>query len=214
MSGLSDYAENLVQNWRLNAGAVTRPAAWFVALHTAYPTDAGTAAEVSTVSSGYARQAVTFGAASGGAVANTGLVLFGPCTAVGGWGTITHVSYWDAVTGGNCLGQGALSTAMKAFTAVVSGNVFTSPAHGLSVNDRVVLDAIFGTLPTPYVEGTSYFVQSVGTSDTFTLSATVGGAVITTTAAGMGQFRKVGAQTINLNDSFQFLTGLLTDTAF
>lgn len=212
MSGLSNYGENLVQNFRLNNVAATRPTTWFVALHTAWPTDTGSVAEVSTAGTGYARQAVVFGASASGVVANSALVLFGP--AVSAWGTITHVSIWDAVTAGNCLDQGALATTMRAFTAVVAGNVFTSPAHDLAVNDRVILDNIFGSIPTPYVEGTSYFVQSVASADTFTLSATVGGGVITTTSVGLGQFRKVTAQVININDSFQFLTGLLTDQAF
>lgn len=212
MSGLTDFGENLVQNFRLNNAAATRPTTWFVALHTGDPGETGAANEVTTIGTGYARVAVTFGASAGGIVANTALVLLGPAAIA--WGTITHVSIWDAVTAGNCLDKGPLSTAMRAFTAVVAGNVFTSPAHGLAVNDRVVLDSIFGSLPAPYVDGTSYFVQSAPTADTFTLSATLGGAVITTTTVGLGQFRKVTAQVINANDSFQFLTGLLTDQAF
>lgn len=212
MSGLSDFGENLVQNFRLNAVAATRPTTWFVGLHTGDPGETGATNEVSTAGTGYARQAVTFGASAGGIVANTGLVLFGP--AVTAWGTITHVSIWDAVTVGNCLDKGPLSTNMWAFTSVVAGNLITSPAHGLVVNDRVVFDDLFGAMPTGMTAGTVYFVLTAPSVDTLTVSATLGGAALALSTVGLGQLRKVTPQVININDSFQFLTGLLTDQAF
>lgn len=213
MSGLSDFGENLVQNFRLNNAAVTRPTTWFVGLHTGDPGETGAANEVSTGGgSGYARQAVTFGASAAGIVANTGLVLFGP--AVTAWGTITHVSIWDTVAAGNCLDKGPLSTAMRAFTSIVAGNLITSPAHGLVVNDRAVFDDLFGAMPTGMVAGTVYFVLTAPSADTLTVSATLGGAALALSTVGLGQLRKVTPQVININDSFQFLTGLLTDQAF
>lgn len=105
MSALSDHSEDLLLDWLMTNGSATRPTAWYVALYTAAPNDAGGGTEVST--GGYARQSVTFGAASGGTCSNTGQVDF---TASGGnYGTVTHVGIFDAVTSGNLLWHGALS---------------------------------------------------------------------------------------------------------
>jgi len=107
MAALSDYAEKLVLDWLMTAGAATRPTGWHVALYTAAPSDSGGGTEVS--GSGYARKAITFGAASspGGTTSNTNTVSF---TASGGsWGTITHVGIFTAATGGNLLWHGSMS---------------------------------------------------------------------------------------------------------
>ncbi|RWX68932.1 hypothetical protein EN780_07870 [Mesorhizobium sp. M4B.F.Ca.ET.089.01.1.1] len=100
MAGFSDYLENKILDVFFRGQAVTPPAAVYLALYTAAPTDAGGGTEVS--GSGYARQAIPMAtAASGGIVSNTGIVSF---TAVGGaFGTITHVGVFDAATGGNLL---------------------------------------------------------------------------------------------------------------
>lgn len=106
MAALSDYAENLLANFLCNAQTATRPSARYLALFSAAPSDAGGGTEVT--GSGYARQAITFGAASGGQVANTSTHTF---TASGGnWGTITHFAVFDALTTGNMLFYGAATT--------------------------------------------------------------------------------------------------------
>lgn len=107
MAALSDHSEKLLLDWLMTNGAATRPTAWYVALYTAAPSDAGGGTEVS--GSGYARQSVTFDAAStpGGTTSNSGDVSF---TAAGGnWGTITHIGIHDAVSGGNLLWHGAMT---------------------------------------------------------------------------------------------------------
>lgn len=105
MAALSDYAEDLLLDWAMTNGAATRPTAWYVALYTAAPSDSGGGTEVST--GGYARQSVTFSAASGGTTSNSGTVSF---TASGAsWGTITHIGIFDAVSAGNLLWHGALT---------------------------------------------------------------------------------------------------------
>jgi len=63
MAALSDHAENLVLNWLMTSGSATRPTAWYVALYTAAPNDAGGGTELS--GSGYSRQSVAFTTASG-----------------------------------------------------------------------------------------------------------------------------------------------------
>ena len=107
MAALSDYAEKLVLDWLMTTGSATRPTDWYVALYTAAPSDAGGGTEVST--GGYARQAVTFAAASspGGTTDNTNTVSF---TATGdNYGTVTHIGLFDAVSGGNLLWHGAMT---------------------------------------------------------------------------------------------------------
>lgn len=107
MSALSDYAEKLVLDWMMTTGAVVRPTAWYLALFTAAPSDAGGGTEVS--GSGYSRKAATFNAASSpaGTTSNSAVVSW---TAAGGsYGTVTHVGIFDASTAGNLLWQGALS---------------------------------------------------------------------------------------------------------
>jgi len=107
MAALSDYAEKLLLDWMMTAGAATRPTAWYVALYTAAPSDAGGGTEVS--GSGYARQAVTFAAAStpAGTTSNTSAVTFS--AAGGDWGAVSHIGLFDASTSGNLLWHGAMT---------------------------------------------------------------------------------------------------------
>lgn len=107
MTDFTNYAENLVVNWLLTNGAATRPTAWYCALHTSDPGETGATGELS--GNGYARQSVTFSAASSGATSNTAQLTFGPNTSAN-WGTISHVSVWDALTTGNCLWKAALGS--------------------------------------------------------------------------------------------------------
>lgn len=109
MTALSNYAESQVIKWLMTGGAVTRPSAWYVALHTADPGETGASAELS--GNGYARQSATFTEDTNGLVDNDADVTFGPNTTVN-WGAVTHVSVWDAVSGGNCLYKGPLSSSV------------------------------------------------------------------------------------------------------
>ena len=107
MAALSDHAEALLLDWLMTTGTATRPTNWYVALYTAAPSDSGGGTEVST--GGYARQAVTFAAATspGGTTSNSGTVSF---TASGAaYGTVTHIGIFDAVSGGNLLWHGAMT---------------------------------------------------------------------------------------------------------
>ena len=108
MSSFTDYTENALLNHLLRNVALTSPAAVYFALFTVAPTDAGGGTEVA--GSGYARQAITFGAPSGGAVANTAAVSF---TAAGGnFGTVLAVGIFDALTAGNMLAWDGIASAV------------------------------------------------------------------------------------------------------
>jgi hypothetical protein len=107
MAALSNYAEKLLLDWSMTTGSATRPTAWYVALYTAAPDDTGGGTEVST--GGYARQSVTFSAASspGGTTSNSNAVSF---TASGaGYGTVSHIGIFDNVSGGNLLWHGSMT---------------------------------------------------------------------------------------------------------
>ena len=107
MSALSDHAENLILNFLMTSGTATRHTAWYVALYTVAPSDAGGGTEVS--GNGYSRQTVAWDTATGtgGTTDNTGAVSF---TATGGnFGTIVAIGIHDASSGDNLLWHGALS---------------------------------------------------------------------------------------------------------
>jgi hypothetical protein len=99
MADFSDYLENKLLDHTFRNTSYAPPATVYLALYTANPTDAGGGTEVT--GGGYARQAITFGAASGGAISNTAAVAF---TATGAnYGTVSAVGIFDALSGGNLL---------------------------------------------------------------------------------------------------------------
>lgn len=105
MANLSDWAENALLDWLMGGASPTRPTTRYLALFTAAPSDSGGGTEVS--GGGYARQAVTCGAAASGTCSNSGAVAY---TASGAnYGTVTHVGVFDALTAGNLLWHGALT---------------------------------------------------------------------------------------------------------
>lgn len=105
MAAASDYLESELLDHVLAIGAYTAPTNVYLALFTTDPTDADTGTEVS--GGGYARQVLAFGG-TGGSRSNTGAVAF---TATGAdFGNITHVGIYDALSGGNLLFHGALTT--------------------------------------------------------------------------------------------------------
>ena len=126
MSAMSDYLENAFLDHFLGTSSTSAPAAVYVGLHTADPTDAGTGTEVS--GSGYARQSMAFGAASSGTASNSAAVEF-PAASGGNWGTITHIGIWDASTSGNLLFHAAL-TASK---TINEGDIFKIATSGVDI---------------------------------------------------------------------------------
>jgi hypothetical protein len=116
--------ETRVLTWVFTNSSATRPTAWFVALYTGAPNDAGGGTEVS--GGAYARQAVTF-SVSGDTATNSGAIEYPTATA--GYGTVTHVGIFDASTGGNLIAYAAL-TASK---TIDTGDVLRLPAGDLDV---------------------------------------------------------------------------------
>lgn len=113
MSAASNYLENKVLDHVLTATAYTAPTTRHLALFTNTSGSAAVNLEAGTltdeISGGsYARQAITFNAASGGSSTSAATVTFPAATA--NWGSITHVAVMDASTSGNVLFWGAVTT--------------------------------------------------------------------------------------------------------
>ena len=127
MAEFSNYLENALINAVLRNTTYTSPATVYVSLYTSDPTDADTGTEVSTSGTGYARQAVTFGAPSNGVSTNSADVTFP--TATSSFGTVTHIGIHDASTGGNLLFHTPLDTSKT----IDSGDIFKITTGNLSV---------------------------------------------------------------------------------
>jgi 3-polyprenyl-4-hydroxybenzoate decarboxylase len=133
LSASSDYLEIKLLDHVLGNTAFTQPANIYVALFTA---DTGLeannpSAEVSTSGTAYARQAVSFAAASSGSCATDATVTFPVATAT--YGNVTHIAIVDHVsntnwgTGVNVLFYGTLTASKQIDTndqfIVSSGNL-------------------------------------------------------------------------------------------
>jgi hypothetical protein len=125
MAALSNYLETALINGTLRATSYTAPATVYVALFTTDPTDAGTGNEVS--GNGYARQSAAFAAPSNGVSVTSADVQFPQAT--GNQGTIAYFAIFDALTTGNMLYHGALTTSKT----IETGDVFKIAAGSLTV---------------------------------------------------------------------------------
>lgn len=100
---MSDYLENLVINHMLRAQAHTPSANVYLAVCSTPTSD--TALGTEATGSGYARQAIVFGTPSLGVSSNSAIAS--TTFPVGTW---THAAIMTAVTGGNILFHGPLTT--------------------------------------------------------------------------------------------------------
>lgn len=121
----SNYLENKVLLHVFGATAYTAPATLYVGLFTSDPGEGGTGTEVSGGS--YARQTIAFTVVNNQA-SNTAAVEFP--TASASWGTVTYAAIYDAVSGGNLLAYGALTTSKT----IASGDVLRIPAGDFDIN--------------------------------------------------------------------------------
>jgi hypothetical protein len=130
MSAASNYLENKILDHVLTATAYTQPSR-YIALFTGDPGEAGSFSnEVSTSGTAYARQSVTFAAASSGSSATNATVTFPTATA--NWGTITHVAIVDGDTegAGNVLFYGAVTTSKT----IETGDTFQISSGNLTIS--------------------------------------------------------------------------------
>jgi hypothetical protein len=111
---ISNYCEVKVLDHVLGGAAFTQPAGIYVKLHVGDPGEdclLNAATEVT-------RKLVTFAAAASGAKATNSA---GTWTGVAGTETYSYVSLWDAVTGGNPLWSGPMTSPVS----VTAGGNFT-----------------------------------------------------------------------------------------
>jgi hypothetical protein len=86
---------------------------------------------------------------------------------------------WSQATGPAGGGSQAVTV------SIASPGVVSLAAHGLLANDSWVFSTT-GALPTGFTAGTQYFIKTVLSSGTFTLSTSAGGTVINTTGTQSG----------------------------
>jgi hypothetical protein len=137
---MSNYLESIVINHLFRTDTFAKPSAIYVGLIKFYEADkveamTGTTVSVAKEASGgaYARIAVTqndsnwSAASAGGATSNSNAITFPTATA--DWGNISGVFVADALSGGNLLLHGALTTPRD----VQDGDVFKFNAGDLDV---------------------------------------------------------------------------------
>ncbi|MEM9710587.1 MAG: hypothetical protein AAGA17_00105 [Actinomycetota bacterium] len=101
-------------------------------------------------------------------------------------GTVFWVAGYTALSGGTQHSKTPAGSTFKRPALVENtGDLITLPAHGLSDNDRVIVEEHNGEgLPTGLAAETFYYVVSA-TTDTFQVSLTEGGAAVTISADGV-----------------------------
>jgi hypothetical protein len=117
---LSNYLEDAIANALRGGGAgssFTAPAAVYAKLHLGDPGEDGT----SNAAAETTRKAVTFGASSGGVISLSNTPSW---TSYPAAESVTHISIWDDVSAGNCLGSGA-----------------TAATHTMQIGDTLNLSA-------------------------------------------------------------------------
>ena len=110
MSDKSDYLENAILNHVLRNTALASPGSVFLAIGSRTG-DSFTELETPG-QNGYARQAISFAAPSGGSCASSNSQTFGAATS--DWASATAFAIFDAATGGNVLYIGNLAAARDA----------------------------------------------------------------------------------------------------
>lgn len=182
----------------------------YVSAHTGIPDSTGSN-EATGGSPAYARQSVTWAAASTGTRANSGALT--PLDVAAG--TYYALGFWSAVTAGTFYGWVPLNGTLKGYgtvdTAGVTSNDIVSPVHGLAANDRVILNSVFGSsLPSGLNATTAYHVISTGlTTDAFRISTTQGGSAVDITGAGELFWQKIIPETFAAQGQISVASGAL-----
>jgi hypothetical protein len=190
----------------------------YVSLHTADPGVGGSQTTSEANYTGYARVAVarTSGGwtVSGNQASNTAAITFGLCTAGSntiGWFAVGT----DSSGAGKVLYSFPLVTAYFTSTGETTASRILAPGSTFSANDPVIFGAApAGSMPSPLVVGTIYFVKTVLSADSFTVSATSGGTLITITADGAAMVGRISTLAISSGITPAFAVAALTVSEF
>lgn len=141
MTAASNYLENKLIDQIFRNQTYTFPTTLYIALFTAAPSDTGGGTEVS--GGNYARASVacslanwagtqsagstTASSGTGGVTSNNNVISFNTPNA--NWGTVTHFGIFDAVSSGNLMMWGPLSSSK----AVFSGDAVSIQAGQLQI---------------------------------------------------------------------------------
>jgi hypothetical protein len=183
-----------------------------VSLHTAWSTTGSN----EVTGGGYARQSITWNAASAGALDSSNAPSFSVPAAT----TVRFIGFWETAASpdtfeGMLPNQQSGDLAPRRFIVDTAADQISMPAHGLAVDDAVVF--IGGTAPGGLTEGTVYYAVDVIT-DAFGVQTTQAGSPgtpITLTNQGDEDVRVwrireenfASAGTFNLSDAdIDFLT--------
>ena len=132
MSAASDYLEDKVLDHVLGNTTYTPASGRYLGLFTSdgglESNSSGSWTEISSSGTAYAREAISFSAASSGSASNSATVTFSAATA--NWGTITHVAVMDASSAGNVLFYGAVTTSKT----IESGDTFQVSSGNLTIS--------------------------------------------------------------------------------
>lgn len=226
----SDYTEANIMKSVFNAGAFPLPSGLYVALFNALTTqanrDANNATHTATEVTGNAYARVNLAPTSANwpitgvaptTVHNASVINF-PTPTPAGWGTIYAFGFYDALTVGNLLYWGDMvGPPQTGYCSSASPGLISAPAHGLAVNNQVRVwspaNMGFAGLPTGLSDETIYYVGSVPTADTFTLSTSTGnGSPVNTTTSGLVMFAIDQSQAVSAGNTVQFAINGVTVT--
>lgn len=124
ISGFSNYMENKVLD--ILGGTTFTGVTSYCSLHTADPDEDGSGTECTGGTGPYARQSITFAAASGGSKSSSATITFTGMPSC----TVSHIGIWDASTSGNFLAGGAVTGGSKTVNA---GDTFEITSGSLTV---------------------------------------------------------------------------------
>ena len=189
----------------------------YVALHSAYVTDAGAQNLNELAYTGYARVAVTRNGTGGwtvGALApgfqvtNTATTLFGTKTDAGSV-EARYLTTGVASSGATAvINRTHIGDAPEQFSVPATGTTVNVPSHSLVNDDEVVLyETQGGSMPSGFSDGTEYFIVNSVAGVSVELSATQGGAAINSGSIGDGWIAKLSPLTIAQSSAPQFLAG-------
>jgi hypothetical protein len=167
-----------------------------------------TGTEITGGSPAYARKPVTWTAAASGIRDNNAQLLFDVPAA-----TVAFHGLYSAISAGTNYAilpvQGGSPALPMLATFLAATDIFTSPAHGLSNDQRVVLSDERGNgLAAGFDENTLYFVGASAT-DTFQLSLTSGGAAIVSAASMECFVQRVVPEVFAAQGQYSIATGAL-----
>jgi hypothetical protein len=199
---LVTYAQDyMLSEWTANH-------ALYGSLHTGY--SASGANELSGGSPAYARLALTWSSAAGGAQVLSGTYTFNVPAST----TVEYIGFWDALTGGNFQGMfpNAAGANAYAFAAPSSSGILLAPGSAYTANQTVVVFASPGSsLPSGLTGGTVYYVKSPA-SDSFNLATTSGGSAITLSSDGSGIVQYVAVEAFISQGTLQVTAGSVSVT--